>query len=224
MALKPFDMDMDIIAKLDDEPNDVGGLEAEELKAKFDEGGKAIQTYINEVLIPNIVLGHNIENKYGEKLAERPALRFLNATLKVEPDAIVVDPANGSDGKDGTDGKSAYESAQSGGYTGTEDEFNADLATVGDKADPAKVVSITLTAKNWSQIGVGYKQTVTIDGGTENTMVSLQPTPEQIYLLMEAGVSALMVNNDSGTFTAYAIGEKLESDMTLQAALAEVDV
>lgn len=224
MALKPFDMDMDIIAKLDDEPNDVGGLEAEELKAKFDEGGKAIQTYINEVLIPNIVLGHNIENKYGEKLAERPALRFLNATLKVEPDAIVVDPANGKDGEDGDDGKSAYESAKDGGYTGTENEFNEDLANVGKKADPSKVVNITFVAENWSELEIGYKQTVTVPNGNTKTLVSLQPTPAQVMMLAETGVIALMVNNNGGVFEAFAVGEKPNAEITLQATLTEVDV
>lgn len=35
----------------------------------------------------------------------------------------------GADGADGEDGKSAYESAVDGGYTGTEAQFNTDLAT-----------------------------------------------------------------------------------------------
>lgn len=50
-----FLKDMDIIAALDDQPNDVGGLTAAELKAKFDEGGKAIQDYINNTLIPEVL-------------------------------------------------------------------------------------------------------------------------------------------------------------------------
>lgn len=40
--------------------------------------------------------------------------------------------ADGATGPAGADGKSAYESAQEGGYTGTEEEFYADLAGVGD--------------------------------------------------------------------------------------------
>ena len=46
--------------------------------------------------------------------------------------------AQGEDGAPGTpgaDGKSAYESAQDGGYTGTETRFNTDLAEVGNKQD-----------------------------------------------------------------------------------------
>lgn len=54
MALTKFEKDMVIIQKLDDEPNDVGGLTAAELKAKFDEGGEAIKSYLNETLVPEL--------------------------------------------------------------------------------------------------------------------------------------------------------------------------
>lgn len=54
MAIRTFDEDMNIIAGLDDEPNDVGGLTAAELKARFDAAGLAVQRYVNETLIPNL--------------------------------------------------------------------------------------------------------------------------------------------------------------------------
>lgn len=50
-----FDDDMDIIAKLDDEPNAVGGLTAAELKAEFDRPGKTIKKYLNETLVPSLI-------------------------------------------------------------------------------------------------------------------------------------------------------------------------
>ena len=54
MALTQFSKDMNIISALDDEPNDVGGLTAAELKAKFDEGGLALKDYINQTLLTQI--------------------------------------------------------------------------------------------------------------------------------------------------------------------------
>lgn len=54
MALTKMEDDLNIIAALDDEPNDVGGLSAAELKGKFDEAAKTVQKYINEVLIPEL--------------------------------------------------------------------------------------------------------------------------------------------------------------------------
>ena len=52
MALEKLTKDMSIVAKLDDEPNDVGGMSSAELKDKFDEGGKAIRDYLNNTLVP----------------------------------------------------------------------------------------------------------------------------------------------------------------------------
>ena len=46
--------DMNIISKLDDEPNDVGGLTAAELKAEFDKAGNAVKDWINTVLLPSL--------------------------------------------------------------------------------------------------------------------------------------------------------------------------
>lgn len=70
MSLSKFDKDMKIIAALDDEPNDVGGISAAELKAKFDEGGEALKTYINDTLIPAIeeLLGKKASNEDLQKV------------------------------------------------------------------------------------------------------------------------------------------------------------
>ena len=54
MAIKKLTDDLNIIQKLDDEPNDVGGLTAQELKITFDKAGNTIQKYINETLIPDL--------------------------------------------------------------------------------------------------------------------------------------------------------------------------
>ena len=52
MSLEKLSKDLNIVQKLDDEPNDVGGLSAAELKKKFDEGPLTIQEYINATLLP----------------------------------------------------------------------------------------------------------------------------------------------------------------------------
>lgn len=46
--------DLDVIQKLDDLPNAVGGLSAADLKAKFDEAANAIKDYINAVLLTQL--------------------------------------------------------------------------------------------------------------------------------------------------------------------------
>lgn len=52
MKWTTMDEDLRIHQKLDDEPNDVGGLSAQELKEKFDQAGLAIQKYLNETHLP----------------------------------------------------------------------------------------------------------------------------------------------------------------------------
>ena len=73
LAIPAFEEDVDVIQKLDDEPNDVGGLTAAELKAKFDEAGNRIKTYLNETLLPSI--SETIAE--AEKRAEAEAARVL---------------------------------------------------------------------------------------------------------------------------------------------------
>lgn len=73
MAFEKFNKDMKIISALDDEPNDVGGLTAAALKAKFDEGGEAIKRYINDTLIPAVVEDGETEEHRAEAEAARVA-------------------------------------------------------------------------------------------------------------------------------------------------------
>lgn len=54
MAIKRFDKDMEIIGKLGINPGTDDGLTPEEIQDKFDEGGKAIQEFINDTLIPAV--------------------------------------------------------------------------------------------------------------------------------------------------------------------------
>lgn len=52
MKLTTLDADLKIHQKLEDEPNDVGGLSAQALKEKFDQAGVTIQKFLNEVHLP----------------------------------------------------------------------------------------------------------------------------------------------------------------------------
>lgn len=93
MAFEKFNKDMKIISALDDEPNDVGGLTAAELKAKFDEGGEAIKRYLNDTLIPAVVEDGATEEHRAEAEAARVAAeqtrqsneqtRQANETLRI---------------------------------------------------------------------------------------------------------------------------------------------
>ena len=79
LAIPAFEEDVDVIQKLDDEPNDVGGLTAAELKAKFDEAGNRIKTYLNETLVPSI--SETVAE--AEERAEAEAARVLAEEQRV---------------------------------------------------------------------------------------------------------------------------------------------
>lgn len=90
------------------------------------------------------------------------------------------------------------------------------------KADVPKKVTISFST-SWTASGSNYTQTVTVSGGTANSLVALQPTAAQIVELQEAGVVAMMVDNNNGTFTATAIGAKPSAAMNIQATITEVE-
>ncbi|MEG1166282.1 MAG: hypothetical protein RSD68_07700, partial [Oscillospiraceae bacterium] len=89
MALSKLTKDMNIVSALDDEPNDIGGLSSAQLKAKYDEGNKAIQFYINDTLLVELnALG--VENIL--QTIDKNSLKFIrinkDGAIEVSADNI----------------------------------------------------------------------------------------------------------------------------------------
>lgn len=139
----------------------------------------------------------------------------------------------GDTGAAGADGKSAYASAQDGGYTGTEAQFNTDLAVVGGKqakitasgilkgdgsggvsaavkgtdyAGPSVGVTATLTAAGWD--ADAKTQTVSVAGVTATANGSLRiaqsATDEQFTAWGSA--QPRVIAQAAGTLTVKAAG------------------
>lgn len=85
MAFTNLTDDLAIIQKLDDEPNDVGGLSAAELKAKFDEGGLTIQDFINNTLLSEVAASSAASN-VGASMEAFPSV----ATVQDALDALLA--------------------------------------------------------------------------------------------------------------------------------------
>lgn len=68
-----LDGDISFISKLDDEPNDVGGMTSAQLKAEFDKAGNVIKDYINNSLIPEILAADAVEATRTANEARREA-------------------------------------------------------------------------------------------------------------------------------------------------------
>lgn len=86
-----------------------------------------------------------------------------------------------------------------------------------------RAVTITFAAASWvDNKNEIFSQEVTVDGGTASTLVTLQPTDEQMLALNEDDVAFLKVDNNSGVFMAKAGNAAPSVDLTIQATLTEV--
>lgn len=90
-------------------------------------------------------------------------------------------------------------------------------------AEPTQVGSISLSS-TWSGSGP-YSQTVMVTGATvtANSKVDIQLTAAQISSLISQGVTGMVVENNAGVLTAYAVGAA-PATMTIQVTVTEVEV
>lgn len=92
----------------------------------------------------------------------------------------------------------------------------------GGGADAPKLTSITMLAANWSGTSNPWSQVVQCNGVNVNSKLDLQPTPNQIVELQDAEIS-LMLTNNQGTVSAWAIGNKPTKDYTIDVLITEVE-
>lgn len=88
-------------------------------------------------------------------------------------------------------------------------------------ASSSKIGEVALLASNWVGSGYLYSQVVNIDGVTENSQVDLTPSAEQLAVFYEKDVT-FVTENDGGTVTVYAIGQKPIYNYVVQVTVTEV--
>ena len=88
-----------------------------------------------------------------------------------------------------------------------------------------KVKKNTLSLPTASWTGSGpYTQTVTITGITVNSKVDIQMDATALGVLIDSGTSAIWIENNNGTLTAKALGEKPNANLSVQVTITEVSV
>jgi hypothetical protein len=102
------------------------------------------------------------------------------------------------------------------GDTSVSDQINTAIAAI-----KPKCTAITLPASNWTGDANPWSQVVTVNGVTSNSKVDLQPTAVQIVDLQNNEIT-LILQNDNGVVTAWAIGNKPTKDYTMQVLITEV--
>lgn len=113
--------------------------------------------------------------------------------------------------------KSAYASAQDGGYTGTEAAFNVALAQLENKADKSVSATTVLTAAGWSD-GI---QTLTVSAVTAAANGSLRIAQSATDEQFEAWGAAKprVTAQAAGTLTVKAVGTVPTIDIPVEVVI-----
>lgn len=231
MSIPTLNTDLSIIQKLDDYPNDVGGLSAAELKAKFDEGSLAVQTYINTVLIPALVAANvpftpsqainetsiqaAIEN-VQKQIANSVAGAIPNNTIGLEKMTVSLQKTITSGGAAST-AVAALTEVVAGHTTAIGENTtaiaaintantarDAEIAKIGGKAEKSKGATFVLTVAGWTE----NKQTVAINiGAGRNDAVGLDTsaTLAQWQEAAKCGVKVYSANEEGITFSCETV-------------------
>lgn len=227
MSIPTLDTDLSIIQKLDDYPNDIGGLSAAQLKAKFDEGVLALQTYINTVLIPALIaeklpftastainadtIQSAIENVQSQ-LSRAVAGTIPNNTVGMEKLTKTVQNAIASGGGAAA-AVTALSKTVAQNVAATNENTtaiaainaanvtrDAEIAKISGKAELSQGATFVLTAAGWAD----GKQTVSINIGTgRNDAVGLDTsaTLAQWQEAAKCGVKVYSANEEGITFS-----------------------
>lgn len=227
MSIPTLDTDLSIIQKLDDYPNDIGGLSAAQLKAKFDEGVLALQTYINTVLIPALIaeklpftastainadtIQSAIENVQSQ-LSRAVAGTIPNNTVGMEKLTKTVQNAIASGGGAAAAVTALSETVAQNVAATNENTTaiaainaanvnrDAEIAKISGKAELSQGATFVLTAAGWAD----GKQTVSINIGTgRNDAVGLDTsaTLAQWQEAAKCGVKVYSANEEGITFS-----------------------
>lgn len=132
----------------------------------------------------------------------------------------------GDPGAPGAAGRSAYETAQAGGYAGTEAAFQTALAGLENLLVRPVLRTVTLSAAGWAGSAAPFTQTAACAGATADsaaTRLTVQPDwtdGAAVEAVAACRVLATGQGTDTVTFTAYAA--KPESALTFTVEVQRV--
>lgn len=102
---------------------------------------------------------------------------------------------------------------------GYRDGYNAS----GNVGTSIRIADVTLLASAWEGSDRLWHQVVTIEDTTEYSQVDLTPSAEQLTIFHEKDI-AFTTENEDGTVTVFAIGDKPSNDYVIQATITEVSL
>ena len=129
----------------------------------------------------------------------------------------------------------AAEALSGGGSSGTASGTSYDPSASGLSATNVQAAIDELAGKDpkaasiifsgtWTGSESPYTQTVTVTGApvTGDSQIELRPPAAQLRSLISDGVTAITIENNNGTLTAYALGAAPSAAMTVDCNVLEV--
>lgn len=115
--------------------------------------------------------------------------------------------------------KSAYASAQDGGYTGTEAAFNVALAQLENKADKAVSRSVTLYTSYWDTSSKNYSVTVTGMTAAANGSLRIAQSATDEQFEAWGAAKPRVTAQAAGTLTVKAVGTVPTIDIPVEVVI-----
>ena len=197
MALTSLTDNLNIVSALDDEPNDVGGLSATELKAKFDAAANLIKAYLNGTLLPELVAAGVNSILQSSDLSTLKYIRLgTGDVIEVSADGTnwtTIAAAGGhivcaSDGSEATQRNKLKFVNLTVSDDGTYTAITAQA--------PNAATTGTLLAAGWAS----NSQTISVAGVTANNCVIVSPSPTSRTAYNDANVSCTAQGNGTLSF------------------------
>ena len=84
-----------------------------------------------------------------------------------------------------------------------------------------RISTISLPKANWTGSNP-YYQTVSVPSADATSMITLQPSAEQILMLQNEEITMTVENDGNGNITVYAIGSVPSNNMTMQILITAI--
>ena len=207
LEIQLLDGDLNIIQKLDDEPNDVGGLTSAELKAKFDESGNIIKKYINETLIPAVLTDDATEESRKQAEAARVAAEQGRVTaeegrVSAESGRVSAEQARANAEASRVSAEQARANAEASRVSAEQARANAEASRV--SAESARVQAETARADETA--GIVARATAQANAAVGSASQAQASAAAAAQSAAAAAQSAASVDGINKTAQSWAVG------------------
>ena len=207
LEIQLLDGDLNIIQKLDDEPNDVGGLTSAELKAKFDESGNIIKKYINETLIPAVLTDDATEE--SRKQAEAARVAAEQGRVTAEEGRVSAETARAAAEQARSEAEASRvsaENAREAAETARADETAGIVARATAQANAAAGSASQAAGSEQSAKDAAGTATGAASSASQSAAASASSASQASAAAAAAAQSAASVDGINKTAQSWAVG------------------